>query len=91
LKTCQGAENMKTRRDALSTAEKRVRTRNTRKWDPRASVPSKTILEAQNVKTGLGALGTDENESGGAKHENGTRPLGTAENMFGSQKHGKGI
>jgi hypothetical protein len=29
--------------------------------------------DAQNIKTGLDALGTVENESGSAKHENGTR------------------
>jgi hypothetical protein len=28
---------------------------------------------AQNMKTGIGALGTVKNESGNVKHENGTR------------------
>jgi hypothetical protein len=30
-------------------------------------------LGAKNMKTGWDTLGTAENESGGAKHENGTR------------------
>jgi hypothetical protein len=30
-------------------------------------------LGAQNMKTGPGAIGTAQNESGSAKHENGTR------------------
>jgi hypothetical protein len=33
----------------------------------------KTVLVAQNMKTGPDALCTVENESGSAKHENGTR------------------
>jgi hypothetical protein len=33
----------------------------------------RTALETQNMKTGLGALGTVENESKSAKHVNGTR------------------
>jgi hypothetical protein len=51
--------------------------------------------EAQNMKTGPNALGTDENVWGDAKHENGTRchrnrrkrALGTAENESESAKH----
>jgi hypothetical protein len=34
---------------------------------------AKTIPGAQNMKTGLVALGTADNESGSAKHENKTR------------------
>jgi hypothetical protein len=37
------------------------------------SVPLKTSLEAQNMKTGPDALRITENESESAKHENGTR------------------
>jgi hypothetical protein len=52
---------------------KLVLARKTRKREPTPSVPPKTGPGAQNKKTGLDALGTDENESGSAKHENGTR------------------
>jgi hypothetical protein len=45
---------------------------------------------AQNMKTVPDALGTAENESERAKHENGTRALGTAENESGSAKHENG-
>jgi hypothetical protein len=34
------------------------------------SVSPKLSLGAQNMKTGVGALSTAENKSGGAKHEN---------------------
>jgi hypothetical protein len=40
--------------------------------DPTPSVPPKTSQGAQNMKTGADALGTAENESGCANHENGT-------------------
>jgi hypothetical protein len=43
-------------------------------------VQPKTSPGAQNMKTGPDAHGTAENESGGAKHENGIRRLGTTEN-----------
>jgi hypothetical protein len=43
------------------------------KKDPTPSVSPKTSLGAQNMKTGPEDLGTDENESGRIKHENGTR------------------
>jgi hypothetical protein len=52
---------------------KRVQERKTCKQDPTPSVPSKMSLGAQNIKTGPDALGTDKNESGCAKHGNGTR------------------
>jgi hypothetical protein len=42
------------------------------KLDPTPSVPPKMSQGVQNVKTGLDAHGTAENESGTAKHENGT-------------------
>jgi hypothetical protein len=51
---------------------KRVRERQTRKRDTTPSVLAKTSLGAQNIKTGPVALGTTENMSGSAKHENGT-------------------
>jgi hypothetical protein len=52
---------------------KRVRARKTRKRDTTPSVPPKMIPGAQNMKTEPDAIGTAENESGSAKHENGTR------------------
>jgi hypothetical protein len=64
---------MKTGLDALGTAKKRVREGKTRKWDPTTSVPPKTSLCQQNMKTGPDALSTTENEFVRAKHENGTR------------------
>jgi hypothetical protein len=92
LKMNVGAQNMKTRLDALYTAEneserakhenrtrrlrnrrKRVRTRKILKQDPTPSVPPKTCPGAQNMKTVTDVLGTAENESGHAKHENRTR------------------
>jgi hypothetical protein len=91
-KMSSGAQNMKTRLDALGTDEnesgrakhengnrrtlhhqKRVRARKTWKRDRTPSVPSKTSSGAQNMKSGSDALGTTENESDSAKHENGTR------------------
>jgi hypothetical protein len=51
---------------------KRVRERKKRKCDPTPSELPKMSPGAQNVKTGPDALGTAENESGSAKHENGT-------------------
>jgi hypothetical protein len=50
-----------------------VRARKTLKRDPMHSAPPKTIPAAQNMKTEPDTLGTAENESGRAKHENGTR------------------
>jgi hypothetical protein len=44
-------------------------------------------LSAQNMKTGVDALGAAENESGSAKHETGVDALGTVENVSGSAKH----
>jgi hypothetical protein len=43
------------------------------KWDPTPSIPAKTSAGAQNKKKGAIAPGTFENESGSAKHGNGTR------------------
>jgi hypothetical protein len=54
---------------------KRVRERKTRKRYPTLSVPLKTCSGAKNMKMGWEALGTAKNESGRAKHENGTRRL----------------
>jgi hypothetical protein len=51
---------------------KRVRERKTKKRDPTPTVPSKMCPGAQNMETGPDALGIVENESGSAKHENGT-------------------
>jgi hypothetical protein len=52
---------------------KRVRERKTLKRDTTPSVPPKMSQGAQNMKKGPNALATVENESGSAKHENGTR------------------
>jgi hypothetical protein len=52
---------------------KRVRERKTRKRDTTPPVLSKMSSGAQNKKTVSVALGIVENESGSAKHENGTR------------------
>jgi hypothetical protein len=49
---------------------KQVRAQKARKRDPTPSVMPKMSLSAQNMKTGPDALGTTENESGRAKHEN---------------------
>jgi hypothetical protein len=53
--------------------QKRVWEGNTWKRDPTPPVPPKMSLGAQNMKKGQDALGTAGNESGSAKHENGTR------------------
>jgi hypothetical protein len=50
-----------------------VRERKTLKQEPTPTVPSKTSLGAQSMQMGTDALGTFENESGSAKHENGNR------------------
>jgi hypothetical protein len=60
-----------TRRPRYS--RERVLERKIRKRDLTSSVPPKMSLEAQNMKTGPDALGTAENETGSAKHENETR------------------
>jgi hypothetical protein len=54
---------------------------------PTPSVPPKTIPGAPNMKKGLDVLGSAENESLSAKHENGTDAFGTVENESGSTKH----
>jgi hypothetical protein len=52
---------------------KRVRMCKTCKRDPTHLAPLKMNSRAQNMKTGLVALSTAENEYERAKHENGTR------------------
>jgi hypothetical protein len=52
---------------------KQVRARKTLKRDPTPTVSPKTSPGAQNMKKVPVALNTAENESGHAKHENGTR------------------
>jgi hypothetical protein len=52
---------------------KRVMARKSWKQDPTPSVPPKMSPGAQNMKTGIEALGTAEKEFGGAKHEKVTR------------------
>jgi hypothetical protein len=52
---------------------KRLRESKIRKWDTTHSVPQKTSPGAQNMQTGPDALGTVENGSGSAKHENWSR------------------
>jgi hypothetical protein len=51
----------------------RVRGRKTLKRDTTPSIPTKISLGAQNMKTGPDAVGTAENGSGSAKHDNRTR------------------
>jgi hypothetical protein len=46
--------------------------------------------EAQNMKMGPDSIGTAENESGSAKHENATRRPCTMENESGRAKHENG-
>jgi hypothetical protein len=60
--------------------QKHVMVRKKSKRDRTPSVPPKTSLSAQNMKSGPDALGTAENEYGDAKHENGPDTLCTAEN-----------
>jgi hypothetical protein len=52
---------------------KRVRESKTCKRDLTPSERQKTSPSAQNMKTGTDTLGSVENESGRAKHENGSR------------------
>jgi hypothetical protein len=52
---------------------KRVRERKKGKQEQTPSISPKTSQKAQNMKMGLDALGTTENESGSATHENGSR------------------
>jgi hypothetical protein len=54
-------------------SRKRARGRKTSKRDPTPSVPSKTSLEVQNIKTGPDALRTAYIMSGSAKLKNETR------------------
>jgi hypothetical protein len=68
-----GSGKLKKGTQHLQYRPKRVRECKTLKRDLTPSVPSKTSLGAQNMKTGLDALGNVENESWRAKHENGTR------------------
>jgi hypothetical protein len=68
---------MRTGHDDLGTAEneygKRLRDLKTSNQETTPSLPSKTSPGASNMKTGPDAPSTAENESGSAKHENGTR------------------
>jgi hypothetical protein len=66
---------------------KLVRERRTGKQNPTPSVSPKKGPGADNMKTGFDALGTAENESGRAEHENWTDTRGTTENESGSAKH----
>jgi hypothetical protein len=59
--------------DALSSSENESGSAKHDKRDTTPSVPLKTSLGAQNMKTRPDAHGTAENESERAKHENGTR------------------
>jgi hypothetical protein len=52
---------------------KRAMEHKTRKQDLTHTAPPKTFPGAEHMETGHDALGTAENESGRAKHENGTR------------------
>jgi hypothetical protein len=67
--------------------KKLVRERKTRKRDLTPSVPPKMSHGAQNIKSGLDAIGIVENESGSAKHETEPDALGTAEIESWSAKH----
>jgi hypothetical protein len=67
-----GRQNLKTGPDAIDTIEKLVWTRKTWKRDMTPSVPPKTSLGAQYMKTGHDTLATFENEFGHAKYEKGT-------------------
>jgi hypothetical protein len=69
---------------------KRVWESKTCKRDPTPSVPPKTSPGAQNMKTGPYALGTAENKSGSAKHENGTPRLQYRRKRVRSAKHENG-
>jgi hypothetical protein len=51
----------------------------------------KTSQGAQNMKNGLDALGTAENESGSAKHGNGTRRPRYGRKRVWGAKHENGI
>jgi hypothetical protein len=70
---------------------KRVRERKTGKRDQTPSVPPTMTPGAQNMKTGHDALGTAENESGRANHENGSRRPRNRQNESRSAKHENGI
>jgi hypothetical protein len=61
--------------------------RKTCKRDPTSSVPSKMSLGAQNLKTGLGALGTVKTSLVVQNMKTGPDALGTAQNGFGSTKY----
>jgi hypothetical protein len=63
-----------------------ARDRKTWKRVPWPQAPPKTITVAQNMKTGLDALGTAQNDKVSAKHENGTRRPRYRKNDFGSAK-----
>jgi hypothetical protein len=60
--------------------------RKTRKLELTPSVPPSTRPCAQNMKTGLIALGTIETSPGGQNMKTGPDALDTAENEYGSAK-----
>jgi hypothetical protein len=62
---------MKTRSNALGTAEDKSGSENHENETRRPRSPPKISLGAQNMKMRPDALGTAENESRSAKHENG--------------------
>jgi hypothetical protein len=64
---------MKTRPNALRTAEKVSSCAKHESRTERPRSPPKMSPGMQNMKTGPEALGKAENEYGGAKHKNGTR------------------
>jgi hypothetical protein len=71
-KTSPGAQNMKTRPDALGTVGNDSESAKHENGKRPLQYRRKRV-RAQNMKTGPDALGTAENESGHAKKENGTR------------------
>jgi hypothetical protein len=67
-----GAQNMKTRPDALDTDENEFGSTKHEKREPTPSVPLKMSLGTQNIKIEPDALGTVKNMSGSGKHKSGT-------------------
>jgi hypothetical protein len=56
------------------------------KMGPTPSVPPKMSPGAQNMKMGYDALGSTENKSGSAKHENGTQHTRHRRKQFRERK-----
>jgi hypothetical protein len=63
---------MKTGADAFETAENEFSRAKHEKWDPTSSIPLNMSPSAQNMKMVPDDLGTALNDSGSAKHKNGT-------------------